>query len=166
MSGVTFLGYLGNSDESNATHLSAIVQVDGVLDDGVRRREWRASRRPDDCGGVRSQDYFDAREVLARVGGGEPDGEDVSDGETITVQVILPADLHDRIPGDAGLYLCTPTRTFQFGGEVIKWIPLGSTSVFFPPAITSDYLLEEDEPQSKSHLILPCNNIVGLNTDY
>lgn len=142
MSGSTFLGYLKNNEEGNATFLSGVVQVNGIFD-GVKRHEWRASRRPDDCGGVKSQDYFETREILPlEIDNGK---EDVEEMESRTIQVILPVDVIERIVLDGGLYLCTPIRTFQFGGEVIKWLPFGPTSKFFIPSVTSDYLINDED---------------------
>jgi hypothetical protein len=160
---VTFLGYVVSSS-NDAKNLSAIIQVEGTFGSGSR--SWRASLYNDDCGGTLNDDFFVVQEMKKKTGnvdkeeltnvakdkdnddkdteGGEVNDDDES--ETITLQVVLPEDRttwEDR--SSTPLFLCVESKTLQFGGEVIKWTPLGSGSSFAlssPP--TSEYILNEE----------------------
>jgi hypothetical protein len=83
--------------------------------------------------------------------GGEVNDDDDEDeskdeSESITLQVVLPEDRTTwEGRSSTPLFLCVESKTLQFGGEVIKWTPLGSGSSFTlssPP--TSEYILNEE----------------------
>ena len=73
------------------------------------------------------------------VGGGEEEDE----VETRTLQVVLPHEHPAWVGGQTSLYLCSETKTFHFGGEVIKWTPMGPSSSFKLSPPSNDYILNE-----------------------
>jgi hypothetical protein len=166
---VTFLGYVVSSSSNDAKNLSAIIQVEGTF--GSVSRSWRASLYNDDCGGTLNDDFFVVQEMKKNNGnvdkeelnnvvkdnddkdteGGEVNDDDDDDeskdeSESITMQVVLPEDRTTwEGRSSTPLFLCVESKTLQFGGEVIKWSPLGSGSSFAlssPP--TSEYILNEE----------------------
>lgn len=73
------------------------------------------------------------------VGGGEEEDE----VETRTLEVVLPHEHPAWVGGQTSLYLCSETKAFHFGGEVIKWTPMGLSSSFKLSPPSNDYILNE-----------------------
>ena len=165
---MTFLGYVVSSSSNDAKNLSAIIQVEGTFGSVDQSRSWRASLYNDDCGGTLNDDFFVVQEMKKKKngnvnkeestnvakdnddkdteGGEVNDDDDEDESESITLQVVLPEDRTTwEGRSSTPLFLCVESKTLQFGGEVIKWTPLGSGSSFAlssPP--TSEYILNEE----------------------
>jgi hypothetical protein len=156
---ITFLGYVTSS--SDVSDLSALIQVQGSL--GSRGHAWKAAQKADHCDSSKNErDFFDVKELSnieqkmstngvnyeqndgdTDVGGGEV-AEDSDYEESRTLQIVLPRDRSFWMEGgQKTLFLCVETKTFGFGGEVIKWI---SSFDLSPP--TSDHILNEGAPGS------------------
>ena len=155
---ITFLGYVTSS--SDVSDLSALIQVQGAL--GNRGHTWRVTQNPENCDSSKNGgDFFvvkelssivqeeqstngvnsDRGDVDTDVEGGEV-ADDSDFDESRTLQIVLPRDRSSWIEGrQKSLFLCVQTKTFRFGGEVIKWISQFELS---PP--TSDYILNEGAP--------------------
>jgi hypothetical protein len=133
---VAFLGYVvGNVGDGGDRNVSAVLRVSAASDG--RPGRWRASRSPDDCGGTRDVDYFDAAEVA----------EAAASDET-TVQVLLPEERDPWAP-DVPLFLCLAAES----DALVRWLPLGrSTHFVVPPFDVDDLPDAEADPFGKTRL--------------